>query len=167
MSTQPGVRTKSSINSFLQADRLHCDALLAAAATLVQAALWRRAARTMDRFDDALRSHLLMEENILFPALEQYNRNIQKPTVLMRREHRRLCKLAAGVARAIKQRHARRFLAAAGLLRLAMAAHCVKEEGVLFVMADHVLHPAARFLIGEMHALKYAPGTARASGMQG
>jgi iron-sulfur cluster repair protein YtfE (RIC family) len=158
---------KSSIGAFLQTDRLHCDVLLSDAETLVQASLWIRAARIMDRFDDAFRRHLLMEENILFPALEQYNSNILKPTVLMRREHRRLCRLAAGVARAIKQRHARRFLAAAGLLRLAMAAHCIKEEGVLFRMADHVLHPAARFLIGEMHALKCAPGTGRASGLHG
>lgn len=149
-----------TISSFLQADRVHCDHLLARAEALAQGFLWVRARCIMARFDAAFQTHLRMEEHVLFAALEQYCGDVLKPTALMRREHQQLKKLSGSAARAVKKGNVRRFLGAAKLLRQAMDAHCMKEETVLYRMADAVLRPAARFLVGEMDAMKAPARTA-------
>ena len=39
-------------------------------------------------------------------------------------------------------------------LRLMMREHCTKEEGIVLLMADHFLRPAARLLIDAMRAVE-------------
>lgn len=82
------------------------------------------------------------------------SRNARKPVAAMPVEHQQLRHVAFAVTAAIRQCHAQSFFSHASRLRLMMAEHCIKEEGIVFRMADHFLGPAAHFLIDSMRAMQ-------------
>lgn len=156
----------SDITTFLKTDRIACDRLFRRVERAVKRRSWLAALGANARFETALSQHLLMEEEVLFRALGQYTSDANKPIAEMLAEHRQLRHVAAALTAAIRRCHAQSFFAIAGALRLMMADHCMKEEGILLSMADHCLRPAARFLIDSMRAVEArAAGTSFMSGL--
>lgn len=158
----------SDITTFLKANRVACDRLFKRVENAVRRRSWLAAFGANARFEKALNQHLLMEEQVLFKALEQYTSDASKPISAMVREHQQLRHVAAMVTAAIRRGHAQSFFSIAAALRLMMREHCTKEEGILLLMADHFLRPAARFLIDAMRAVEVPasrehphPGSAR------
>jgi hemerythrin-like domain-containing protein len=151
----PGWRkTMSDITTFLRADRIACDRLFRRVENAVRRRSWLAAFGANARFQRALNQHLLMEEQVLFKALEQYTSEASKPIVDMLREHQQLRHIAATATAAVRRCHAQSFFGIATALRLMVREHCTKEEGIVLLMADHFLRPAARFLIDAMRAVE-------------
>lgn len=144
----------SDITTFLRTDRIACDRLFRRVENAVKRRCWRAAFGANAQFESALNQHLLMEEEVLFRALEQYTSDARKPIAAMLREHQQMRRAAAAASAAIRRCHARHFFRIASALRLMMAEHCIKEEGIVLKMADHFLCPAARFLIDSMRAME-------------
>jgi hemerythrin-like domain-containing protein len=144
----------SDITTFLRTDRIACDRLFRRVEHAVKRRSWRAAFGANAQFESALNQHLLMEEEVLFKALEQYTSDARKPIAAMLLEHQQLRRVAAAASAAIRRCHARHFFSIASALRLLMAEHCIKEEGIVLRMADHFLRPAARFLIDSMRAME-------------
>lgn len=147
-----------TITTFLKSDRLLCDRLFHRVEQAVRRRSWRSACCAIERFNRALKQHLLMEEQVLFKALEQYSSDAAKSVAAMLQEHRQLRQVAASVTSAIRLCNARAFSGAAASLQMMMQEHCAKEEGVVLRMADHFLRPATRFLIDSMRSLQSRPG---------
>lgn len=148
-----------TISTFLKSDRLVCDRLFQRVEQAVRRRSWRAASCAIERFDRAFRQHLLMEEEVLFKALEQYSSAGGKSVAAMSQEHCQLRQVAANVTSAIRLCNARAFAHAASALRLMMQEHCAKEEGVVLQMADHFLRPATSFLIDSMRSLQRPTGS--------
>ena len=144
----------SDITTFLKTDRIACDRLFRRVERAVKRRSWLAAFGANARFENALNQHLLMEEEVLFRALEQYTSDARKPIAEMLAEHRQLRHAAAALSAAIRRCNAQSFFGLASALRLMMQEHCMKEEGIVLMMADHCLRPAARFLIDSMRALE-------------
>jgi hemerythrin-like domain-containing protein len=152
----------SDITTFLKIDRIACDRLFRRVEQAVKRRSWVAAFGANARFEAALYQHLLMEEEVLFRALEQYTSDARRLVAEMLAEHQQLRQVAAGLRAAIRRCNAQSFCGIAGVLRLMMAEHCMKEESILLLMADHCLRPAARFLVDSMRAVKARAGSKQA-----
>ena len=129
----------STITAVLTADHRHGDQLFAAATQAAERADWAACAGQFDAFLLALKHHMKIEEQVLFPAFEQARGMRGGPTWVMRHEHQEMLAMLDGIAAAIAAREAGNFRALAESFSELMAAHSAKEERVLYPMCDEAL----------------------------
>lgn len=146
----------TTIKSYLEADHARCDALFAQAESAVGNGDWEQASAALDLFDAALGRHLAMEEEVLFPAFEKASGNASGPTAVMRSEHHRLRDISADARRALERRAGDDFFAAVETMQIMMGQHNLKEEGILYPMADRLLKAGAEQLLDAMRSMPQA-----------
>ncbi len=129
----------SGISEFLTASHRHGDERFAAAAQAAQRGDWPACRQQFETFLDALKHHVKIEEQVLFPAFEQASGIRGGPTWVMRQEHQQMLAMLDEVASAIVARNADDFRASAHSFEALMTAHSSKEEQVLYPMCDQVL----------------------------
>lgn len=96
------------------------------------------------RFERAITRHLSMEEEVLFPAFEEATgMRGMGPTAVMRHEHEQMRALLRKMAGAISAGDFAGALDAGDTLLMIIQQHNVKEEGMLYPMADEALGGAA------------------------
>ena len=140
----------TTIAHYLGADHRCCDEQIVAAETWAARHNWRAAITAFLEFDSALRCHLDIEESILFPAFEQAPGVPPGPTGMMRAEHQQIRDLADSMKAALLANDADAFSAGADVLHILMGQHNMKEESVLYPMADRFLAGRAGDVIAEM-----------------
>lgn len=92
-------------------------------------------------YDEALRRHFAMEEDVMFPAFEQASGMSQGgPTFVMRAEHEQMRGVLDQMARAVAAGSAPKVLDLGDTLLMLVQQHNAKEEGILYPMAEQVLH---------------------------
>lgn len=143
----------TSISAFLTPDHHQCDTLFATAEAAVAQGNWDMAASAWTRFQDSLRHHFAMEEEVLFPGFESRTGMTQGPTQVMRMEHRQMTDLLNQLADALARKDADVFLGDSETLLIIMQQHNMKEEQMLYHMADQVLASDAEDLIARMRAI--------------
>ncbi|MEW5792523.1 MAG: hemerythrin domain-containing protein [Pseudomonadota bacterium] len=141
-----------SISRYLGSDHHHCDDLFAQAEDAAARRDWAACEAGFRAFAEATAQHFRMEEEVLFPALEAHT-NPLGPTRIMRMEHRQMEELLEDMKQALAQRRAEDFLGGAETLLIMMQQHNLKEEQVLYPMADQVLQAGRAALIARMDAL--------------
>lgn len=92
------------------------------------------------RFDHAMRRHLAMEEEVLFPAFEEATgmRDVG-PTAVMRSEHVQMRAVLDGIGQAVAAGRHADALSQGDTLLMLIQQHNVKEEGMLYPMAERVI----------------------------
>ncbi len=157
MTVAPDPRTGP--DSFFPADHRHCDELWAkveAAADGAGPESVKAAARAFADFDAAMRLHLDMEEEILFPEIERaMNMHGMGPTQMMRMEHAQMRGVLDTMARAAAAGELDGVLDHGDTLMMLIQQHNLKEEGILYPMAARALGGAWAG-IGEKLARMYA-----------
>ncbi len=143
----------TTISEFLAPDHKHCDKLFAAAEAAVAQGDWDDAAAEYKRFHAALLHHFAMEEEVMFPAFEERTGMTQGPTAIMRSEHRQMTELLNGMSGAFARKDANAFLGDADTLLIIMQQHNIKEEQILYQMADHALAGELDEVVGRMRAM--------------
>jgi iron-sulfur cluster repair protein YtfE (RIC family) len=133
-----------AIGDFMQADHRHCDELLHQAEALAAAERWDDAAAGLQRFAQALELHLAREEEILFPTIEYAGGGVPGPTRMMRMEHEDMRELLVQMEGMVRCRDLERFLRPADALAILMRQHSLKEERVLYPMAERLLGDGAQ-----------------------
>lgn len=129
----------SRISEVLTTDHRLGDEMFAAAAQAAERGDWAGCHERFDAFLRALKHHMAIEEQVLFPAFEQATGIAAGPTQVMRDEHQQMLALLDGVAAAIAARDAARLGAAARSFTTLMSSHSAKEENVLYPMCDEAL----------------------------
>ena len=126
-----------SIARYLTHDHHRCDRLLAAC----EAALSARAsaAESAAALVDAMEHHFRMEEEVLFPELEDVNPMAGGPTGVMRMEHRQMRQLLADLTEAVGASDREAGLGIIETLHLLIQQHNAKEEAILYPLADLAL----------------------------
>lgn len=137
----------NSITRYLQADHRYCDELFELIVPLAQAGKWQEAHTALQAFEEALERHLGREEHVLFPAVERVQGGPIGPTQMMRFEHRGMRDLLLQMRDALDRSDSDELDAASETLRITLQQHNLKEEGVLYPMADRLLQAQARDLL--------------------
>lgn len=153
----------SSINEFLESDHVRCDGIFEQVQQCVERINWAGASRAMRAFETALEHHFVMEEQGLFPLFEQATGSNAGPTAVMRMEHKQLRQIVATAQAAIEQRDVDEFFSAAETLSIMMRQHNLKEEGILYPMADRVLAGRIDQVIQAMQARRDQAGSSASS----
>lgn len=125
-------------SSFFSEDHQRCDALwaeLEGADDAVVTARWKE-------FEGAMRRHFAMEEEVLFPAFEDATgMHGAGPTTVMRMEHAQMKGLLDQMRAAVERGDVQGALNQGDTLLMLVQQHNVKEESVLYPMADQALEP--------------------------
>lgn len=128
-------------------DHRDCDALwaeLEQAPAERQLELWRA-------FDKALRRHFAMEEEVLFPAIENATgMHGPGPTMVMRMEHGQMRALLDQMEGAAASGDMDSVIDQGDTLLMLIQQHNVKEEGMLYPLADQALEPQWEQLEGRL-----------------
>ena len=128
-----------SFSRFMADDHRACDDLFVEAENAAHAGDWDACRMAWSRFSAALLHHFAMEETVLFPAFEQATGMARGPTGVMRQEHDQMRELLARGEKALCRENSGAFLGSSETLLVVMQQHNLKEENVLYPMADRVL----------------------------
>lgn len=117
---------------FFGADHRFCDELWAAVEEAAERGDAAGSQVAFATFDQAMRRHFDMEEQVLFPAFEEATGMTMGPTRVMRAEHDQVRGLLGQMAGADPEG----LLDHGDTLLMLTQQHNVKEEGVLYPMCD-------------------------------
>lgn len=141
----------TDISTEFAADHRHCDHLFAAAEQSAASGDWPAADSQFDVFAGALEHHFTVEEQGLFPAFEARTGMTMGPTQVMRMEHLQMRKLLADMRDAIAKRNGDGYLGLSETLMMLMQQHNIKEEQILYRMADQALGAAGEEFVARLH----------------
>ncbi len=141
------------ISDFMTTDHTHCDHLFAEAENAVTDNDWETGQTRFESFQSATLHHFAREENVLFPAFEAKTGIAHGPTVIMRSEHMDMREAMQGMQLALARHDAESFLGLAETLLMLMRQHNMKEEQILYPMADHALREVAGEMVNRMESM--------------
>lgn len=135
-------------------DHKQCDGLFAEAESAVSTGEWSKAAELHGEFQSRMMRHMDIEEQVLFPAIEERAGGAIGPTQVMRSEHEEMRNLLARMEQSIAARDGDDFLGLSETLLILMQQHNLKEEEVLYPMADQMLGAEAARVLERMEKLE-------------
>ena len=132
---------KTGLAAFFEQDHRDCDARWADVEELLDTDDIESARPAWQKYDAGVRRHLAMEEEVLFPAFEAASGMGGGPTAVMRMEHQQMRGLLDQIADAVESGDAQEALDIGDTLLMLIQQHNVKEEGMLYPMAENMLSP--------------------------
>jgi iron-sulfur cluster repair protein YtfE (RIC family) len=142
----------NDVSQYLQTEHRYCDELFDLIEPLAVAAKWQEAREALLAFQTALTQHLDREERVLFPAMEAAHGGPMGPTRMMRMEHDGMRDLLVQMEEAVGRADAEQLSAVVETLRILLQQHNMKEESVLYPMADRLLADRIGDLLQAMEA---------------
>lgn len=142
----------SSIKSYLTDDHGRCDELFAAMEDAVQNSI-ENAKEAYDAFAKATERHFQMEERVMFSEFEQKTGMTQGPTAVMRHEHSQMRNLLSDMQKAVEEKDKDKFFGLSETLMILMQQHNMKEEQMLYTMAQQHLSSEAERIIEMMDSM--------------
>jgi len=142
-----------SISSFLTHDHRACDEEFASMENAVAQLNWQEAQEKFDKFKNDLLHHFDMEEKVMFEAFEQRTGMTQGPTMVMRMEHEQMRQILDQLNADIQSQDKDHFFGVSESLMMLMQQHNMKEEQMLYAMADAHLGADVAKVVEDMKAL--------------
>jgi iron-sulfur cluster repair protein YtfE (RIC family) len=139
-----------TMTAFLSDDHTACDDLFAEAENAVAVKDWARAQALFDDFLTRMKRHFAREEDVLFPAFEGRTGMSGGPTFVMRAEHQQMGGLLAEMNAALTRGDDKAYLGLSETLLMLMRQHNMKEENILYPMADQALADQQSDLMARM-----------------
>ena len=142
-----------SANEYFTADHRACDEAYAKLEETAQGGDAQATQTSFTAFEAMMKRHLAMEEEVLFPALEDATgmRGVG-PTAVMRHEHQQMRALLAQMHSAAEAGDAQGVLDGGDTLLMLIQQHNAKEENVLYPLADARLASAWPALAAKLAA---------------
>jgi len=144
----------SIITDTMSTDHRRCDDLFAGAEEFIAKGDWEQGGIGFKAFHQAMEQHFHMEEEVLFPAFEQQTGQTMGPTQMMRMEHTQMRQLFSDMSDAVEQQDKNSYLGLAETLMMIIQQHNMKEEQMLYQMADQVLAPQVESVLQAMQDIK-------------
>jgi len=144
----------SDIKEFLTNDHKACDEAFAAMEDAV-AAKSSDAERLYENFSNYLANHFSMEEIVLFPMLGQANSETNGTTKAMEVEHEQMRSLLSKMRKAVESMDKESFFSLSETLMILMQQHNMKEEQLLYTLAQQHLGEDADHIIRQMRSVVY------------
>lgn len=140
----------TAITETLSSDHRRCDEIFALVEEWVSKKDWARGGPGFTEFHEAMEHHFAMEEGVLFPSFESRTGQTMGPTQVMRSEHIQMRQLFGEMKQAVELQDHERYLGLSETLMMIMQQHNMKEEQMLYRMADQVLAADAETIIQQM-----------------
>ncbi len=106
-----------------------------------------------EKFTFELEKHLQMEEKVMFLEFEQATGMTQGPTQMMRMEHNQMRELILVMKNAIENKDKQAFFSVSETLMMLMQQHNMKEEQMLYTMAEQHLAPQSDRILDMMQSI--------------
>ena len=135
-----------SIPQYLTAKHRECDDYFTEAESAVATEDWALALQKFNVFKNELLIHLDAEEKILFPEFEQATGMVSGPTQVMRMEHEQMRALLHDLLASLTNKQKNDFLGYADTLMVLIQQHNMKEEMMLYPMAEQHIPSQASLL---------------------
>ncbi|RLB76611.1 MAG: hemerythrin domain-containing protein [Deltaproteobacteria bacterium] len=142
----------STIKEFLTADHSKCDDLFAKMEEKAGESL--TAARELCQdFRNETERHFQMEERVMFLEFENKTGMTQGPTAMMRQEHTQMRALMSQMLEAIDADNKDKFFGLSETLMILLQQHNMKEEQMLYPMAQQHLSGESDRVVDMMNSL--------------
>jgi hemerythrin-like domain-containing protein len=139
-----------TISSFLTQDHRTCDEKFVNMENAVNDKNWEDANTKLNIFVEDLLHHFNMEEKVMFPAFENKTGMTQGPTAMMRMEHDQMRGLVEDLKTDVRETNQNHFFGVSESLMMLMQQHNMKEEQMLYAMADNHLGDVVGDVIDNM-----------------
>ena len=134
------INIEAGLADFFAQDHRDCDSRWAELEGLLDNGNTDAATQAWREFDDGMRRHFAMEEDILFPAFDaRSGMGGGGPTAMMRMEHQQMLGLLDQIGAAMSIGDTEEALDLGDTLLMVIQQHNVKEEGMLYPMAENML----------------------------
>lgn len=143
-----------TISSFLTKDHRDCDEVFAQMENEVASENWNEANKKFAEFNGDLEHHFSMEEQIMFPAFEQKTGMMGGPTAMMRMEHEQMRHVVSQMKKDLDEKNKNHFFGLSESLMMIIQQHNMKEEQMLYAMADNHLGAQGAEIVQQMKALE-------------
>lgn len=143
----------NTISSFLTSDHRACDNEFANLENAIASQDWEEAKNQFEKFSLDLTHHFDMEEKVMFSAFEEVTGMTQGPTMVMRMEHSQMRNILDDLKSDIEKKDKNHFFGVSESLMMLMQQHNMKEEQMLYKMADMHLGTLVSKIIEDMKAL--------------
>lgn len=142
----------TTISEAMHDDHRHCDELFARAEERVAAGDFAGGTQAFTEFASALERHLKLEEEVLFPALEEKTGGPIGPTQMMRHEHEQMRQALASMREGLTAQNGQAFLGQSETMLILLQQHNFKEENILYPMMDRALGADAASYVAQVQA---------------
>jgi hemerythrin-like domain-containing protein len=141
-----------TIKEFLTSDHSRCDNYFAtmednASKSIVDAKT------SFEAFRDATERHFQMEERVMFAEFEEKTGMTQGPTAMMRHEHAQMRNLLKQMGEAIDAEDKDKFFSLSETLMILLQQHNMKEEQMLYPMAQQHLSAESDKIVDMMQEM--------------
>ncbi len=142
-----------TISLFLTQDHRDCDEILAQLENSVNSENWAEVNKSSKKFFSAMKHHFAMEEEVMFPVFEQRTGMRGGPTQIMKMEHAQMLHVMEQMQEDINNKDKEHFFGLSETLMMLIQQHNMKEEQMLYKMADAHLGADLELVIAKMKAL--------------
>ncbi len=142
-----------TISSFLTSDHRACDEEFANLENAIASQDWEESQMQLEKFSSDLVHHFDMEEKVMFPVFEEVTGMTQGPTMVMRMEHSQMRGILEDLKADIEKKDKNHFFGVSESLMMLTQQHNMKEEQMLYRMADMHLGSLVSKVIEDMKAL--------------
>jgi len=141
-----------TIKDFLATDHSKCDGIFAKMEEIAVKSL-ADAKPLCEEFIANTERHFQMEEKVMFLEFETKTGMTQGPTLMMRQEHIQMRALMNNMLDAIEQNNKDKFFGYSETLMILLQQHNMKEEQMLYPMAQQHLSEDSNRIIEMMNSL--------------
>ena len=127
-----------SIKEFMTNDHRECDNLYAPLEEAINKGDFERALELYMPFKNAMLKHFDMEEEVLFPKMEEFVGGGEGPIYVMKMEHNQIRGVIDQIGEAINEKNQQKALGLGETFMILTQQHNMKEEQVLYNMADQL-----------------------------
>jgi len=127
------------ISTYLTTEHRLCDNIFAEAEKAVAGGDFAKGKDKFLEFADETLLHFKKEEEEFFPAFEAITGSSDGPTMVMKHEHEQVRGLMGKMAQAIESEDRDAYLSLAESMMILLQQHNMKEEQMLYAMADRVM----------------------------
>jgi hemerythrin-like domain-containing protein len=142
----------ATIKEFLTADHGRCDNYFATMEDNANKSL-KDTKTSFEAFRDATERHFQMEERVMFAEFEEKTGMTQGPTAMMRHEHAQMRNLMQQMGEAIEAEDKDKFFSLSETLMILLQQHNMKEEQMLYPMAQQHLSAESDKIVDMMQEM--------------
>lgn len=142
----------TTLAEFMSADHKACDEAFARAEEAALDNNWTPAEAMFGAFQHSMARHFRREEEVLFPALLDAG-GPGGPVQVMQMEHAQMNDLIEQLAVSVANKNSKNYGGVAETLLIVMQQHNLKEEQILYPIADRILADQQEALFTRMQAV--------------
>jgi len=136
----------SMIKDYMSGDHRECDEHFPPVEDAVMADKWDDALMNFITFKNSVLKHFKMEEDVLFPEMEEIMGGGEGPVHIMKMEHNQVRSILDQMGESIEEKNRDKFLGLSDTFMILIQQHNMKEEQILYNMADQILGDAQNTL---------------------